>query len=396
MRWQGILGIGTVVVLGLAGGCARDQTLLAADNKNLLEAIAQAGLGAPSPLSRAQKPEGSQTSAWDAGRERPTEIAGTSPTSSIRAIVNGSAILDEEIRATCYFELQRSNDLSERDRIQRQTEVFNDAREKMIDRELIIQEMEHLLGGTKPGQKALDKIREAATQEHKKWVRTVKESPQIQKENPAETQQAFLELLQHMGTTPEMMKRNQERQFLASEFTKHKAISNMQPYIGHINLVEYYESHPEEFQVGDLVEWQDIFIAATMHPTRAAARRFAEVLADRGRSGEDFARLAEQYDNGITGKRPNASGDGMKRGEIRPTEAEPILFQMRDGDVSLVEIATGYHVVKVVKRTLAGKLPFDDKVQRRIKDKLMNDLFQREVKRLINDLRRRAIIERID
>ncbi len=374
MRCQGILKSGAVVVLALAVGCARDQAVLAENNANLLEAIAQAGLGPQQPVSRAQKPDVTQTAAHANEAERSSDLSATVPTSRIRAIVNGEAILEEEIRAVCFQEWMRANGLPDSERIPRQTEVFNEARENLIDRELIIQEMEHLLGAHKPGQKALEKIREAATQEYKKWVRTVKDSPGIHNSDPAKTNDNFLELLHHMGTTPEMMRRQYERQFMSTEFARHKIFPIISVLASYPYLVQYYESHPEEFMVSDMVDWQDIFIDTSGHPSRDAACRFAEVLADRARSGEDFVKLAEQFDNGIC-FRNGGNGVGMKRGEIRPHEAESILFQMHDGDVNLVELTTGYHVAKLVKRTYAGKMPFDDKVQKRIKDKLMSEAF---------------------
>ncbi len=192
-----------------------------------------------------------------------------------------------------------------------------------------------------------------------------------------------------------MARRQMERHFMSTEFAKHM-ISKYLTSADHLAIQAYYYDHPEEFQVSDSVEWQDIFIEAGQHPSRDAARRFAEVLAARGRSGEDFARLAQEFDNGYAHKVPNALGEGMKRGEIRPLEAEPVLFGMRDGDVNLVEMTTGYHIVKLVKRTRAGLMPFDAKVQKRIKEKLMQEIYIREMKRYVTDLRRKAIIEKAD
>jgi parvulin-like peptidyl-prolyl isomerase len=97
--------------------------------------------------------------------------------------------------------------------------------------------------------------------------------------------------------------------------------------------------------------------------------------------------------------RPAALGDageppGRKRGEIRPAEAEAVLFGLKDGQVGpVIELPTGFHVVKLVHRDFAGQMPFDEKVQKQIRDKLRNDLFQKEMKKIVVDLKRRAVIE---
>src|SRR5262249_37282577 len=107
--------------------------------------------------------------------------------------------------------------------------------------------------------------------------------------------------------------------------------------------------------------------------------------------GEDFLRLL-QYDNGDSSYR-RGEGIGHLRGEIRPVEAEPILFGLRDTEAAAVETSTGFHVMKVVKRDYAGRMPLDEKLQKEIKRKLQNEAFERETKRLLADLKSRCSIE---
>ena len=141
------------------------------------------------------------------------------------------------------------------------------------------------------------------------------------------------------------------------------------------------------------MKWQDIFILASRFPSRETAKQFAEQLRNRAAAGEDFARLASQYDNG-TSSYQGGEGFGHRPGEIKPPEAESFLFQMRDGAVGpLVEITNGFHIIRLVKRQYAGRMPFDEKTQKRIKDKLRGEVFDREMKRIVNDLKRKAVIE---
>jgi peptidyl-prolyl cis-trans isomerase SurA len=125
---------------------------------------------------------------------------------------------------------------------------------------------------------------------------------------------------------------------------------------------------------------------------RAEARRFAEQLVAQARAGADFRKLAVQHDMGDSRYR-NGEGYGSRRGEIQPPEVEQRLFQMKDGDLGVLEVANGLHVFKLVKRDYAGVLPLDDKLQTTIRGKLRNDVWEREYKRIVARLRQQATIE---
>ena len=67
---------------------------------------------------------------------------------------------------------------------------------------------------------------------------------------------------------------------------------------------------------------------------------------------------------------------------------------MKDGQVGpLIELTNGFHVIKLVHRDHAGQQPFDEKTQTRIREKLRDETSQRELKRLLNELKYKARIE---
>jgi hypothetical protein len=57
-----------------------------------------------------------------------------------------------------------------------------------------------------------------------------------------------------------------------------------------------------------------------------------------------------------------------------------------------LQTATGYHLVKVVEREVAGVQPFDVKVQGKIRDKLNEAITEAETKRLVEDLWRKGVV----
>jgi len=90
-------------------------------------------------------------------------------------------------------------------------------------------------------------------------------------------------------------------------------------------------------------------------------------------------------------------GVGRFRGEIKPAELEETLFKMRPGEVGpVVELRTGFHVFQLVDREYEGQKPFDEKVQKQIKARLREEASQREMKAVVTELKRGAVIDYMD
>ena len=81
-----------------------------------------------------------------------------------------------------------------------------------------------------------------------------------------------------------------------------------------------------------------------------------------------------------------------RAGEIRPPAVEDALFKLKPGEMALVELDSGYHLVRVVNRSYAGRRPFDEKTQAEVRKKLQAAIADREYRKLIDDLKRKAAI----
>lgn len=306
----------------------------------------------------------------------------------LRARVNGVAILDEELKNATYPALVAIRDLPEPERSARQKAILTRALEQLIEREIILAEAFGKLKGNN-GQQVIEKLKASANKEFDKQVHEMK------KRAHCETDEEFKQFLVLQGQSLEGMRRQYQRTMIASEYMRFRVSSKIDR-IGLAEVREYYDQHPGEFRVEDSVRWQDIFIAADKHGGIEGARHFAQGVLARARGGEDFAKLAKAYDEGPSSL-SNGEGFGQRRGEIRPTEAEPVLFNLHDGEVGpLVELDTGVHLVRLIKREYAGLMPFDAKTQNFILKKLKNEVGEREWKRLIKELRDRVVVEMID
>jgi peptidyl-prolyl cis-trans isomerase SurA len=303
----------------------------------------------------------------------------------VRAHVNGVPILHDEIQQLIQPSLMKISPLvSESERKAQQEKIFQDGVAQVIDRELIIQDMEARLTRNN-GKQYLNKLREHAAKEFEKTLRQMRQASGVKSDDE------FKALLQQQGQSLEGARRQFERNLMAREYMKGMVFPRIERWTTHQEIVDYYREHPAEFQQHDGVKWNDIFIDAAKYRSREEARAVAEQIANRARSGEPFAQLLK-YDNGDASYR-NGEGLGERRGEIKPVEAENMLFTMKDGEVRVLELGNGYHVVQLTKRQHAGLVPFDDKAQDLIRKKLQMQVAEKEMKRFVDDLKQKALIE---
>ncbi len=352
-------------------------------------------LGSPAAptVSRGQKPDDpvsnnqsnavSNKPAIDLVSYTPGATSTRQTAARICATINGVPILDDELREASYGQMLASMALREPDRSFQRKQVLARALEQLIEREVILQEAFERL---KEQPQAIRKLKEFATKEYEKEMRKVRQRAGIKND------EEFRMVLATQGITLAGVQRQQERNIMALEFMKNVIVPKLDS-IGREDLENYYKQHPEEFRVPDSVTWKDIFIDASRFPNRDAAQQFAESLVVRARNGEDFAKLVKEFDQGDSSYR-NGDGFGKRRGEIRPVEAEPVLFQMKSGDIGpIIALGTGFHVVKVTTREYDGLKPFNEKTQTEIRYKLQGNTWELEYKKEITDLKRKSTIE---
>jgi hypothetical protein len=302
----------------------------------------------------------------------------------VRAWVNGQPIFDDDIYQSILPDMPRIFRLPEPERSKEQARVYKLILDQFIERELLYQDAIHKLEMAK-NDKMIKKLNEIAKQEFTKKIRLLEERSKLSPE-------AFLELLHKQGATLESMERLERTKFFANEYLRSIIFERIKT-IGHIQAKEYYDTHMNQFWREDSVHWQDLFVAVgPKHPTREQARAFAEEIVARLRNGEDFKKFLP-YDDG-TSHYNDGEGTGHKRGQIEPPELEKYLFQLFDGDVGpVVELSTGFHVIRLIRREYAGQIPFNQETQKIILNKLKNELADREAKKIIEDLKSRAVIE---
>ena len=160
-----------------------------------------------------------------------------------------------------------------------------------------------------------------------------------------------------------------------------------------VEINRYYQDHPDDFaeirvrhilistQIDEEPADEDIAreskdrkdnkpVVKQQALTKEEARKKSQLLLDRVRKGEDFAKLAEQNSDD-----PGSTANGGEygffgRGKM-VTEFENAAFALKPGEVSdLVETQFGFHIIKVEERRTAPSPVADRNVRQQIIDKL--------------------------
>lgn len=316
------------------------------------------------------------------------------PQIKVVALIGASHLVtDQEVIEAVRQRLGEFRDLPGAARAAKEKELYAAELRRIIERELILDDMYAKL--KKQGRLALaDEIKgfaEKAADQNLRHIRTG---------YGLKTDEEFQAVLRMQGLTQPVIRRQIERQIMADEYIR-SAIKERGRAPGFSDIRAYYEAHPAEFKSEDRVKWLDIFISFSKHPTQEAARAHAEQVLGKTRPGKfdpaiDFLELVKQYDNGLASG-AGGVGVGSKRGEIQPPDVEKIIWSLQLGEVAgPIATPTGYHIVKVVERDHAGVRPFDVKVQSQIREKLVRQFREEEYLKLIEELWRKGAVRVIE
>lgn len=299
----------------------------------------------------------------------------------IVASIGNNPIFESEVREAVYQRLSELIRLTDSQRAIREKEIFREELKKIIDRELVLDEMTAALTARKQTT-ALSKLRAEASKEAEARLKEFK------KERGIPTDEEFRAVLRSQGLTMGGVKRQIERGYMMQTYLRDKLAPKLDA-LGLADVREYFAAHPDEFKAEDRVKWQDLFVLNERFKTVGEAQQYANQLAAKAGKGEDFAKLATDYGMGDS-KFRNGAGIGEKPGEIFPQDLEPTILALKAGQITVKQTETGFHVLRVAERTYAGTKPYDEKLQAEIRRKLQSQIYEREMKREIDTLWKRS------
>jgi hypothetical protein len=316
-------------------------------------------------------------------------ILNDKPRVKVVAVVGkGNIITDEEVWQAVRQRKDFRDAQLTADKEQREAEMYRYHLKRIIERELLIDDMFFKMKKAKPG--IMDEIRDYAGKAADKSMREYRRSLGL-----ATEQELQDKALTPQGLTVNVLRRQIERDTICNEYIR-SLVKEKQKGIGLGDIHDFYKKYPEKFETKERVKWLDIFIATAKFATPEECRAHAEAVRQQAASGVDFLALVKKYDHG-TGEFTRGEGTGQHRGEVKPEELEPTIFAMKQGEVSaVIPVDTGYHILKIAERENAGMKPFDEKTQTAIRGMLFEQMQKFEYTRLVDGLWRTGAVQIID
>jgi parvulin-like peptidyl-prolyl isomerase len=147
---------------------------------------------------------------------------------------------------------------------------------------------------------------------------------------------------------------------------------DMDPEISHQEMLEYYQSHEQDFFHGARVKWEEVMVRFDKFPSRDEAFQQIVTLGNEIAYGAALDAVAKRSSHGVTAHRGGAY-DWTDKGTLLDKKMEQELFTLPVGYLSdLIESDQGVHIVRVIERQDAYHTPFRD-AQVQIKEKLLNE-----------------------
>jgi parvulin-like peptidyl-prolyl isomerase len=177
------------------------------------------------------------------------------------------------------------------------------------------------------------------------------------------------------------------------------------------DIKKFYDGHPADFEQPEMVHVRHILLM-TIDPTTheplpddtvKAKRKQADDILAKARSGQDFAKLAQQYSEDPTTKDKGGDLPAFPRGQMLP-EFEAAAFALTNNEISsVVTTMYGYHIIKFIDKTPAKTLTLMDTVPgatETISDRIKDVLSQQKTDQLapayLTSLKRAADVQILD
>jgi parvulin-like peptidyl-prolyl isomerase len=132
---------------------------------------------------------------------------------------------------------------------------------------------------------------------------------------------------------------------------------------------EFYLANPKQFLQPEQIRAQHVLIKAEGRSKEEAQTLANHVLAMAKKGDQDFAKLANEFTEDLSGKGNGGDLGFFGRGAmVKPFEEAAFGLKAAGDVVGPVETQFGYHVIRLVERKAEGTIPFEQ-----VKDKLVRD-----------------------
>jgi len=197
------------------------------------------------------------------------------------------------------------------------------------------------------------------------------------------------EVLRGYGSSLEKSQRVFKEQVLAQQHLKGQVKADRE--ITHIEMLQYYRDHTEEFAIKAEVRWERLMARYDRYPSRDEAFRAIAGMGNEVVGGAQFAAVAKKWSQGASAE-SGGYHDWTHKGSLASTEIDEAIFSLPVGKLSqIIADKQGYHIIRVIERNDADTISFVD-AQPKIKEKLLEETREKNRQEYLDSLRANTYI----
>jgi parvulin-like peptidyl-prolyl isomerase len=213
------------------------------------------------------------------------------------------------------------------------------------------------------------------------------EVPRLMEENQIGTRSQLEQKLRAAGITLDQLRREFVDRTLAQQWVREQVGSNAE--ITHEEMLAWYVAHLDDYRYPAKVRWQQLTVHARDGRTKAEAYARLAELGNRVLAGEPFEKVAREASEGLTAA-DGGVNDWTSQGSLVCAELDGALFSLPVGALSrIIEDGDAFHIVRVLERQEAGRVPFRD-AQVEIKKNLQRERMEKRYNDYLARLRSRT------
>jgi peptidyl-prolyl cis-trans isomerase SurA len=301
---------------------------------------------------------------------------------SIVARVNGDVILAQDLFNPIRAQLAKAQqEMKPSEFAQYRSRAIQQKLRDLIERQLLIQEAKRTLPDP-----LVKRMEAMADKEFGKQIEAGMKKMEVNTES--ELRRKMLET----GESLDQMRDFQRGTFVAQQYLR----MQLQPRldVSREEMVDYYNSHRDEFTTPGGVRWSEIFLSFEKYGSRDAARAKADQIVAELRAGADFAAVALADSEGATSS-DGGRWDLTARNSLVVKSLDDALFSLPVGKIrEPIEGAKGWHIVRVDEEQEGGKTSFVD-AQDKIRNAIREQKINKESQRFVQELVRKADVTTI-
>ncbi len=197
------------------------------------------------------------------------------------------------------------------------------------------------------------------------------------------------ERMRQLGSSLDTARRSFFEQVAAREMIRRVGKDDRE--VSHDDLLRYYQEHEQEYRVEAQAKWEKLTARFDKYPDKSQAYRALAAMGNAVLRGKPLEAVAREMSTGVDADL-GGQHDWTTQGSLVSHVLDHAIFTLPIGRLSTVlQDETGFHIVRVIERREAGKIPFLE-AQVGIRDKIKEERREQKIQEYLAKLKRETFV----